>query len=369
MKECPNCGKQLKLEDTFCNNCGYDYNNANNLELEENKPQTEHKAKRFVSKINYGPNLFNDDDEQYLLDEYIGRNVLKMKHGFSLPTLLFSSIYFLYRKMWGLGIITILANIAIFFFIPNQLLGLGIYFAYNFILALVFKEIYIQKANKEVSKIQSENPDTDVEELAIVVGNKGGVSNAVLLIATFGTIIFVIFNAVAIISGAKTLGTSLFDLAKDRLKEAKESAEKLDDGIREKSETRAVGNLYIVFPKGYTPDRDVYEDEAGFTNRSNCHISTKYVDAMPFGNNVITYLNLKVKQTTVNSNLEYEEKTIHGQLWTFVKSPDTIPKFATYVTIYNGQLYDVTFQTDDKDNTTCLFNLNATVNTFTFREK
>ena len=29
MKECPNCGKKLNEEDTFCSNCGFDFNKQN----------------------------------------------------------------------------------------------------------------------------------------------------------------------------------------------------------------------------------------------------------------------------------------------------------------------------------------------------
>ena len=372
MKTCPNCGKQLNEQDTFCNNCGYDYNNTTSFELEEDKPKQEHQSKRFVSKANYGPNLFKDEDDFFLLDEYIGRNVTGMKSGFSWCTFFFSAIYMFYRKMWGLGIITLLFNAAISFFISNLYVTIGIYAAYHLIVGIVFKDLYLKKALRDIDKIQAKNPEASDEELALLVGNKGGVSNTLLIIVMLLSIVFIIFNIVAITSGFKSIGTSLFDVLKEKLEQGKESATKIDDSIREKQETNVVGNLYLILPKGFKSTDDKNNkptDSSSYENKSNCTIKAMYVDSNAFGDNAKTYLDLKVKQTTVNSSLEYKDIKVSGQTWTMVKSTDTIPKFATYVILYNGKIYDVTFETNDEENTSCIFSSEITSTSFRLRNK
>ena len=368
MKTCPNCGKQLNDEETYCDNCGYDYNNPNKFEIEDDEKKN-HKPKRFVSKINYGPNLFKDDGEFTLLDDYIVSNAPKMKNGFSLPTFLFGAIYMFYRKMWVLGIITIIFDILISFFVPNELLVVAIHFAYCLIFGFAFKDLYLQKALKDIDAIKAANPDASEDELTVLVSDKGGVSNITLIIAVVGTVIFVIFNAVALLTGFKTIGTSFYDLIKARLQESKKSFDQLDNMYREKKETRVVGKLYMIFPKGYKASNDIYEDNATFYNRTNCKITTIYYDAEIYGNDLNAYLDSKTSQSEVTANLEYKNMTIHGQKWTMVKSLDTIPKYITYASMYEDKIYDVTFETEDEDNELCLFNSEIASTSLRFRDK
>jgi hypothetical protein len=179
-------------------------------------------------------------------------------------------------------------------------------------------------------------------------------------------IVAVIVNGALVLSGLKTAGGSIYEFAKDRLDKSKDSLNQIKDSIRDNTETNAVGDLYIVFPKGYTATTEVYEENATFTNNVlSCNVITKYVDSVDYNYSPTDYLNNKIN----NSFLEYKNIKIKNYDWIMVKSPDSSPRFVTYVATYEGKIYDVTFETNSENPELCFVSSDAAALPFLFQQK
>ena len=369
MNKCPNCGKTLDEGETVCTNCGVNILEERNLELETVEKNEDYRPKRFVSKTHYGPNLFKHDEDFLLLNEYIGKNVSKMKNGFSWCSFFFGPLYMFYRKMWGLGVILIVIYSAIGYLVPNATIAIILELVCALILGLKFKDIYIQKALKEIDIIKANNPDKKDDELIADVAYKGGVSQLALFVVVAIIILLAILNSALLISGVKMVGGSIYDLAKDRLEESKKSFNQIKGNVRQNTETNAVGKLYIVFPKGYTPTTEVYETNATFENKTiRCQVITNQVDANEYNGDVRNYLDIKTKSPNlVNRNLEYKDIIIKDHSWTMVKSTDTTPQYVTYTSVYDGMLYDVTFEAQSDTPELCFASSEITSMSFMFK--
>ncbi len=371
MNKCPNCGKTLDVGETVCTNCGVDILDEKNLELESEEKNIDYRPKRFVSKKHYGPNLFKHDEDFLLLNEYIGKNVPKMKNGFSWCSFFFGPFYMFYRKMWGLGVITLIIYSVASFIVPNSTIALVIDLIVSLILGVKFKDIYLDKALKEVELIKANNPDKSDEDLIADVAYKGGVSQIAMFVAVVGVIIVFIINSAAIITGAKSAGGSLYEFAKERWKQSKESINQIRKSARENSETNAIGDLYIVFPKGYNPTNETYEDSTEYFNKTlSCKVTTKYMDALPYNSDVQKYLTEKTQSNTNTiNNFVYKDIIIKDHAWTMVKSDNSVPPFITYATTYDGKLYDVTFVPQSDNIELCFGSSEFTSMSFLFKQK
>ncbi len=366
MNTCPNCGKKLNQGETVCTNCGVNILEEKEI-IENTVEQNEDiRPKRFVSKKHYGPNLFKHDEDFLLLNEYIGKNVAKMKNGFSWCSFFFGPFYMFYRKMWVLGVITLILYALPGMLIPNATIALVVELMISLVLGVKFKDIYLDKALKEIDIIKANNPDKSDEDLIPDVAYKGGVSQIALMVVIGIIIVAVIVNGALVLSGLKTAGGSIYEFAKDRLNKSKDSLNQIKDNIRDNTETNAVGDLYIVFPKGYTATTEVYEENATFTNNVlSCNVITKYVDSVDYNYSPTDYLNNKIN----NSFLEYKNIKIKNYDWIMVKSPDSSPRFVTYVATYEGKIYDVTFETNSENPELCFVSSDAAALTFLFKQK
>ncbi len=349
MKTCPNCGKNLAENETTCSNCG-----LNLLETEEEAlqrtqeitvhEQTEYRPKRFVSKMNYGPQLFKDDDEFILLNEYIDKNVAKMKNGFSWPTFFFSSYYMFYRKMWLLGILTIIITGVIYKFIPNSLIAFLVHLIFNIIIASEFKDLYLKKALSTIDSIKADHPDATDEELAPIVKRAGGTSIGVLIIFIIGGIIAAILYGTIIYATVKTFGSDAFDFLKTRLKESQKSAEQIDENRRRGKEINMAGRLYVVFPSGFTRQYIDGSTDIIYANKQNCAVQVFTEKAETYNNDVKEYLDVNIRNNPVNEQVDYRYLTYYGHEWTYFRSME--PNKIVYATIYDGVIYNVTFSSE-----------------------
>lgn len=136
--------------------------------------------------------------EETLLNAYIGVNVEKIKDGsFSWSAFLFGIEYTLYRKMWLLSIIWFVGLIIIAMFLPS--FSNIISFIINFVIALQFKDWYINHAVEKIKKIKLDNPNASEEELIKICRKKGGTS---IIAALSPSIILIILSfAAAMLSG------------------------------------------------------------------------------------------------------------------------------------------------------------------------
>ncbi len=110
-----------------------------------------------------------------LVDIYISKNADSLKKGgTSVSAFFFGIFYVLYRKMWFIAILMIVINYISYMFLPS-------YFGYivigmEFLIAFVFKRLYLRHVNKEVDKTMIENREKTSEQIKMICSKKGGTS-------------------------------------------------------------------------------------------------------------------------------------------------------------------------------------------------
>lgn len=166
---CKNCGKSIEVGLKRCPHCGVIIANesiSNNIK-----------------------NKYYTQSDDILIREYMGRKadlflVKDYSIGIFILLLLFGSPYLMYRKMYSLGIIWMIASLGISF-IPEVGKYVGIF---NLVIAVIasifFKELYLKQAQDEVDKIKGTNPAASSEELKAMARKKGGTN--VIIAIVFG---------------------------------------------------------------------------------------------------------------------------------------------------------------------------------------
>lgn len=372
MNICPNCGKHLEENETVCSNCGVSINEEdNNKQFETmeipiaNDPNKPYQPKRFVSKQNYGPNIFHDDDEEfYLLDVYISQNIPKLKTGFSFNAFFFSALYMFYRKMWALGIFTMIFYALASYFIPNTTILLIVIFVYNIIMGGVFKDMYLKKALGVIDDVKKQNPNKTDEELVPIIKEKGGTSAVVLLISLVATIIFAIVNGLVIVATLKSAGQTTLDFLKERIEKTKHTANQIDDLIRNNKEINIAGDLYVVFPAGYSRVRTDNDQDLIFNNKQNCKVTVLTEKAEDYSNSTDAYMDIKIKTDTKNEELEYKNANYYNHPWRYAITDN--PRSMIFTTVHNGILYDITIDTEE-NNSVCVLTAETIAATFKFK--
>ena len=156
--ECRKCGKILSEQEKFCTYCGY-YNDPN--EIDENLTQVELKSKTSEILNEHNKNLKEEFEDKskfkikclktFLANDY--NNVIT--GSFNIYALIFSWIYFIYKKMYLIGITgLIIAGVLLLF----EKIILIIYAVISMIISgLLFNKIYKWKAEKTITKILKKN--------------------------------------------------------------------------------------------------------------------------------------------------------------------------------------------------------------------
>ena len=135
--------------------------------------------------------------EEKYIEAYVGKNYDKiLNSNFSWPTFLFSIIYLLYRKLWLFSLLYFVISflIALIFDYILELYTLSslLSIILSFIVALKFKDLYLYKINKDITKIKESTNDED--KILSLCKKKGGVSIIVLGIAIVVYLIVFIFT-------------------------------------------------------------------------------------------------------------------------------------------------------------------------------
>ena len=103
MRYCFRCGTKVEENTQFCPHCGANikeelnrYNYVPNKEKENQEKIFSSHEDQYQYSLNYSYGKSDD-----LVEGYVGKNYEKIKNShFSIPTLLFGPIYFLYRKLY-----------------------------------------------------------------------------------------------------------------------------------------------------------------------------------------------------------------------------------------------------------------------------
>ena len=191
--ECKKCGKILSEQEKFCTYCGY-YNDPNEKEENNTYDETNNNEDYEVEKVMFedGEKLKPRCIKAYLMNDYKA----VMNGGFNIFALLFSWIYYIYKKMYLIGIIGLI--IIGILFIYNKIV-LIIYMVVSMIISgIFFNKMHLWYTKKKVDKIlrNTENPKE-----AIRLSKKAGRENIILTL-----IIYFIF-LIAIILLYATGGT------------------------------------------------------------------------------------------------------------------------------------------------------------------
>lgn len=214
---CVNCGKKLRKNEKFCTECGY-YNDpsqkslendflGNLEEFEELGDLDEDEQSDLINKINVLDD--NDDINDYSLDEdserlksfkddryieaYIGEDYKwVMKRPINIYALLLSWMYFVYRKLYLIGIIGLLLAGIILRFVPSLIVP---YIVISMIgSGILFNPIYSKIIEKRVNKIVDNNTMEDNFSIEKICKKKGGVNTPIALL------IFLIFISITFVS-------------------------------------------------------------------------------------------------------------------------------------------------------------------------
>lgn len=177
---CSKCRTQNEQNSKFCVGCG---NIIETTNLFDNQELNNNINNQQTNNYNISQEYEKDIDEE-LIQAYIGKNEKKIrrKGGTILPTLVGPAYYF-YRKLYIEGVIWLGIIIIAELFLENY--ALSIYSFSATIAGFIFRILYLNKVNKDISKIKKENLHKSIEELKNICSKKGGTNELVVFIVIF----------------------------------------------------------------------------------------------------------------------------------------------------------------------------------------
>ena len=156
--------------------------------MNEINNQTNEQANQTIDSSLEASNIIYDDNE--LLEMYIGKNYNKIiNKKFNFAGFFLTSIYMLYRKMIGYGILFMLLNMIITTLLP--FLSIILFFVSGFMV----NKLYISHAKKKINKIKEKNPNTPQGALLILCSKSGGTN---LLYPIAGLLIQIILLVISL---------------------------------------------------------------------------------------------------------------------------------------------------------------------------
>lgn len=215
---CPVCKLENRPNDVFCVRCGAP------LDMEKATAHTSYGGFGFRQPVRPDSNVDGNTVEEYtryvgsrffyFIPRFLNFSKFGRKMSFNFSAFIFPQIYFLYRKMYSWGILTmvltVLLNIpmlisefAVSGFLPTSILEnpvfLGVYYMCSLLSTVISvlcgmfaNWLYYKKAKSDIDKIKSEILEPGKQKLEIAV--KGGTS-IVAVLAAF-TVSLVIYFAV-----------------------------------------------------------------------------------------------------------------------------------------------------------------------------
>ena len=274
---CPKCNKSINEFDKVCRFCG----NILREEHIENLEEIPNFNQAFSSQ-----NKYNETDYLYA---YIGKNAEKIIGGkWSWCTFFFNYAYFLYRKMWLLGIFSFIITTLLLTFL--NIIGMIIILIGTIILAILFKKIYVNHAKKEIIKIKNKNPNSNEDEIYRMCSDKGGTALWAVIIYFVLMIIFIVGIVIAIyFLGWKAIFNTLengldIDININKEEENILSFNELVDAIKN-DKTYGSGLNFL----------DTFKEQSTITTNNNeikivySEGTSRYTTIFKYQNGVITY--------------------------------------------------------------------------------
>jgi len=137
---CPKCRSEVYGDEKFCRYCGQSLTTGSNPQpqIEPSIPIYNQNNNAPVqntgnAQYNYQINqMYNNNEDEVLLNEYIGKNAEEIKSNkFNFPMFFLGIIYLLYRKMWlyalGLMAVSIISTLFLSGLASLIMSGINIY--------------------------------------------------------------------------------------------------------------------------------------------------------------------------------------------------------------------------------------------------
>ena len=328
MNYCPNCGAKVKQEDSFCKMCGA------NLSLEENN--------------NLNSQIFTIDNDDTLIDAYIGKNSDKIKtEKFSIYSFVFGASYFVYRKMWFWVFIQFVVIVVSALFFSDYFDVINSFF--NIVVACNFKKIYLNHVNRRINSIKIKNPDKSIEELKKICIKRGGTT---LIGAVIITILFVFISIFSVLI-----------LSKDNLEKIKSNYII--------SETEEIGDLKVKVPKIFTVKEMNREDNKYYKTKSRdgfyCSLSLQTRSALYYNNDVKKYLEDNIYYSSDDVYSGILQKKLNNNTWNYLSITESYSQEYYYATINKGLIYQVNFVISNDSQKECLTAYNEVISSLEFK--
>lgn len=213
-------------------------------------------------------------DMNKLTIDYIGSKYTKISMApFSFSAFLFGGTYFIYRKMYFMGLIICLINILIFYFgpFPYQLIA---YFIIAIVISLIANPLYIKAVNRRVKKIRKKHSKDNQINLSMICKKKG--KNNILL---FFLSLIVYGSVISFLTYANIVPkvTDLIKETRDKDNVVNEEKYKFDGNILFE-EYDIEDTFSIIVPNGFVKDESSifkyhYTDTSSVGENNTCTLT------------------------------------------------------------------------------------------------
>lgn len=323
MRYCFRCGTKVEENTQFCPHCGANikeelnrYNYVPNKEKENQEKIFSSHEDQYQYSLNYSYGKSDD-----LVEGYVGKNYEKIKNShFSITTLLFGPIYFLYRKLYLYSFI--------WFFVEAILLPTNIITAIiiRVLLAIGFSTIYLATVKKRVENLRLLNQNINRDLLINRCKIKGGTNKAILFIILFIIIIFAILVAI----GSYEI---YLDNYKDPETKPLNTAKKYQ-----------INDLSYTIPKNFEPSSyktETYQSYHYYKDNKYCSITFESTDYLSMYDNIEDYINSNIYLSGKDKVSQLLTLPINNQVWSYKTIQDEYSQDTTYALQYKDHIYEI----------------------------
>ena len=196
---CLKCGNEMNDNEQVCSKCGYNKNTVSNTDNPFGVRNQGIYNPNAVDKEKAQERLEHQKQFHELAEIYMGPMYYNFKKGsFSWCAFFLGPFYFLYRKLYAIGILIFImlgiigalfnpaktinlnniSNIQAVMLSKKYITQMSIYWVilliFNIFLGLTFKKFYFNECMERVGKIKQQNPDLGYNQLTELVKRKGG---------------------------------------------------------------------------------------------------------------------------------------------------------------------------------------------------
>lgn len=351
MRYCFRCGTKVEENTQFCPHCGANikeelnrYNYVPNKEEKNQEKISPSHEDQYQYSLNYS---YKGADE--LIEGYVGNKYEKIKNShFSIPTLLFGPIYFLYRKLYLYGFI--------WFLVEAILLPISVIMAIiiRFLLAIGFSTIYLTEVKKRVENLRVLNQNINRDLLINRCKIKGGTNKTILAIMLLIIIMFGILVAI---------GTY------EAYLNHKDSKTK----TLENNQNYQINDLNYTIPKGFEPSSyktETYQSYHYYEDYKYCSISFKSTDYLSMYDNIEDYINSNIYLSGKDQVSQLLTMPINNQIWSYKIIQDEYSQDTTYALQYKDHIYEIktTDTLDSNDIDSCKLEYQKILQSINYKE-